>query len=329
MWARPGNHNPADQPAGASEPETQQVPAPAAGERTQPVAPAEAPPPAQPQPGPPPAPPPYPPEQWSATPSGPPPSEDTPAAVKAKRRLLRDPMSVVLAVIIVVALLAAGVLAAELYARHRAESVVAAAAECVVRDKVSVSFGPTPFLLEHFTGDYRDISIRTAGNQIRSAKGMKADIEVDNVDLHGHGNSKGTIGALNATITWTSNGIKETVQDSVPIVGGLVNSVTTNPSAGTVELKGALGLGSVTVKPEVAGNGLALTVVKVTAMGAPVPSETAQSALDIFASRLINDFPLGIHADRVQVTDNGVTAHFSTTNAAIPSAQSDPCFAKL
>jgi hypothetical protein len=44
----------------------------------------------------------------------------------------------------VIGLVAAGLLASELYARHRAESVVAAATECVVQDKASVSFGATP-----------------------------------------------------------------------------------------------------------------------------------------------------------------------------------------
>jgi hypothetical protein len=47
----------------------------------------------------------------------------------------------VLIAVTVIGLVAAGVLAGELYARHRAESVVAAATECVVQDKASVSFG--------------------------------------------------------------------------------------------------------------------------------------------------------------------------------------------
>lgn len=157
--------------------------------------------------------------------------------MKTKRRFLRDPLSIVLAVVIVVALLIAGVIGAELYARHRADSVVAAATQCVVQDKVSVSFGPTPFLLQHLTGNYRDISIKTAGNQIRSAKGMKADIHIDKVDLNGNANSKGTISALDANVTWSSEGIKQTVQDAVPFLGGLVNTVTTNPADGTVELR--------------------------------------------------------------------------------------------
>ena len=44
------------------------------------------------------------------------------------------------------------------------------------------------------TGHYGNISITTAGNQIREAKGMKAEIDIDDVRLADNGNSKGTIG---------------------------------------------------------------------------------------------------------------------------------------
>ncbi|EUA22666.1 hypothetical protein I552_7157 [Mycobacterium xenopi 3993] len=226
--ARPNNPGAAEAPTGQM-PSDQQ----SEGERTEQVpGPAEPPPgaPAQPTLDYPAVPPPYPQEYPAAPPPGQPPSEATPAPVKTKRRLFRDPLSVVLVVVIVLALLIAGVIAAELYARHRADSVVAAATECVVQDKVSVSFGPTPFLLQHVTGNYGDISIHTAGNQIRGAKGMKADIRIDKVDLHGTADSKGTIGALEADVTWTSDGIKQTVADAVPFLGGLVNTVRTNPA---------------------------------------------------------------------------------------------------
>jgi hypothetical protein len=249
--------------------------------------------------------------------------------VKTKRRFPGDPVSIALVLVIVAALVVAALIGGELYARHRADNVVAAATQCVVQDQAKVSFGPTPFLLQHLTGHYRDISIRTAGHQIRDAKGMTADININDVDLHGSADSKGTIGSLDATITWTTDGIKETLQKGVPFVGGLINSVSTDTSAGTVELNGALGLGSVTVKPTVADNGLSLQVVKVTAMGATLPHETAQSALDTFTSGLTKNYPLGIHADSVQVTNDGVVAHFSTRNASIPAGNTDPCFAHV
>lgn len=244
------------------------------------------------------------------------------------KNLFRDPLTIVLVVVIIVALVAAGLLGAELYARSRADDVVAAATECVVQDDVTVSFGPSPFLLQHMTGHYGNISIETAGNQIRDAKGMKAQIEIDDVRLHSTGDSKGTIGALDATITWTSEGIKQTVQNAIPVLGSLVTDVKTNPSDGTIELEAALG-SSVTTKPVVQDDGIALQMVNLEGLGFTLPREMVQPALDAFSAQLTKGYPLGIKADDVQVSDTGVSARFSTRNASIPAGETDPCFANL
>jgi hypothetical protein len=252
-----------------------------------------------------------------------------PGTGKRRFRFAGDPVSIVLVLVIVAALAIAGLVGGELYARHRADSVVASATQCVIQDGATASFGPSPFLLQHVMGHYKDITIHTAGHNIRNAKGMKADIEIDDVDLHGNADSKGTIGKLDANITWTSEGIQQTIQDSLPFIGGLVNGVSTDPSAGTIELTGAMGLGGVTVKPQVNDGQLSLQVSKVNALGVLVPHETAQTALDTFTAALLKQYPLGIKADSVQVTNDGVVAHFSTHNASIPAGGSDPCFAHV
>ena len=277
-------------------------------------------------PGPPPPSPQSAPGQAGPPPPAEPPQKDSSLLVKIKN-LFRDPLSIVLIAVIVVALVAAGVLAAELYARSRADDVVAAATECVVQDDVTVSFGASPFLLQHMTGHYGNISIETAGNQIRDAKGMKAQINIDDVRLQSSGDSKGTIGALDATITWTAEGIKETVQNAIPLIGSFVTDVKTNPSDGTIELEAALG--SITTKPTVQDGGLALQMVNLKGLGFTLPREMVQPALDAFSAQLTQNYPMNIKADDVQVTDTGVTARFSTRNASIPAGNEDPCFAGL
>jgi len=259
------------------------------------------------------------------------PPQDPGGLGKAKRRFhfRGDPVSIILVLVIVVALGIAGLVGGELYARHRANDVVASATECVVQDGATASFGPSPFLLQHIMGHYKDITIHTAGHNIRNAKGMKADIEIDDVDLHGNADSKGTIGKLDANITWSSDGIQQTIQNSVPFIGSLVNSVTTDPSAGTIELTGAMGLGGVTVKPQIDDGQLTLQVDKVNALGVLIPHETAQTALNTFTAAMLKQYPLGIRADSVQVTNDGVVAHFSTHNASIPPGQNDECFAHV
>jgi hypothetical protein len=244
------------------------------------------------------------------------------------KNIFRDPISIVLVVVIVVALALAGVIGAELYARNRADTVVARVVECVVQDEASASFGVMPpFLIQHMSGHYTNIHIETAGNQIREAKGMKVNLSINDVRLEDTANSSGTVGSLVANIDWSADGILKTIQDAIPLVGGFVSGVKTNPSAGTIELEGALG--SIVAKPAVVDGGIGLQVTELTGLGFMLPREAVQPALDVFATQLTKNYPMGIHADSVQVTDSGVVSQFSTQNAEIPKDRQDPCFAGL
>ena len=244
-----------------------------------------------------------------------------------RRGLFGDPLSMALALVIVVALALAGLIGAELYARNKADSIVAKAVSCVVRDSASASFGMRPFLLQHFTHSYRDMRVETAGNQIREAKGMKLQLRLDDVRMNQTAESAGTLGSLDADITWSSDGIQETVSGMIPLIGGLVSGVTPDPAAGTLEVVGPLG--TVTIKPQVADGGLNLQVLRVTGLGFTLPRETVQPALDAFTEQLTKNLPMGIRAESVGVTDSGVAARFVTRDATIPNAAQDPCFAGL
>jgi hypothetical protein len=241
-----------------------------------------------------------------------------------KRRSLRNPRSLLLIAIIVVALVVGGLAGAELYARHRADTILVAVAECVVKDKTTISFGVNPpFLWQHVTGHYTNISVTTAGNQVQEAKGMTAEVTLKDVRLQDSADSKGTIGSLNATLSWKSAGIKDTVAANLPVVGSLITGVSTDPAAGTVVMEGG---GSVTAKPVVSNGDLGLQVVDV---NGPLPKDTVQTALDNLTKKLNDNYPLGIHADSVEVTDTGVVGKFSSQNASIPKADANPCFARL
>jgi len=123
----------------------------------------------------------------------------------------------VLVVVIVVALVAAGVLAAELYARSRADDVVAAATECVVQDDVTVSFGASPFLIQHMTGHYGNISIETVAG---TADGDTAE------ELFGFTTAPTTAGVVaRGGITLQAAGTITTTHDTTAQVGG--DGVTT------------------------------------------------------------------------------------------------------
>ncbi|WP_406817227.1 DUF2993 domain-containing protein [Mycobacterium sp. M23085] len=333
QWGRPAHQGPFGQPP--TERPTERITTGGPG-HVPPPPPAQAPPPGQterfgtPQPNmqqpgypPPPTPPAGPTERLATQPGD---DEDG----KKKRRFGRDPVSVLLIFVIVFALIIAGLIGAELYVRHVADSKVAQAVACEVKDQATASFGVTPLMLwQQATKHYTNISVQTAGNNIRDAKGMKLSININDVRLKDTANSKGTIGSLDATISWTSDGIKQSVQNAIPVLGPFVtNTVTTHPADGTIELKGMLD--NITAKPVVSGTGLQLQIVSFNALGFTMPKESVQSTLDDFTSNLTKNYPLGIHADSVQVTDTGVASHFSTQNASIPTGNNnDPCFANL
>jgi hypothetical protein len=237
----------------------------------------------------------------------------------------RNRQSIVLIAVIVVALLAGGLAGGELYARHRADSILVAVAECVVEDGASISFGVNPpFLWQHITGHYTNISVRTAGDRVQGADGMTADVTLADVRLQETADSKGTIGSLEATLTWKSAGIKDTVAENLPGVGNLVTGVTTDPVAGTIIL--AAGDNSVTAKPVVEQGDLNLQVLDVKGS---LPKDAVQSALNDLTKKLNDNYPLGIHADSVEVTGSGVVGKFSSQDASIPTQDANPCFARL
>lgn len=244
---------------------------------------------------------------------------------------LRDPLSLFLIFVTTLALVVAGLIGTELYARHRANEKVAKATECETEDGATVSFGVSPpFLWQHINGHYTNISIHTAGNRIKDAKEMTADLSISDVRLQSTADSSGSIGALDATLTWPSTGIRDTVHDMVPLLGKIVDDVTTHPDDGTVEL--VSGLAGVIVRPTVQNHALSLELVKITGLAGifgGLAKETIQPQLDDFTEKLTSKYPMGIHADSLEVTDTGVIAKFSTRNASIPAHSDNPCFADL
>lgn len=257
----------------------------------------------------------------------PPERKPAPKASDGKReKRPRSRQVVVLSVVIVLALLAGGLAGAELYARDKAETLLVDVAECVVKDDADVSFGVNPpFLWQHVTGRYTNISVVTAGNRVQDADGMTADVTLENVRLADTADSKGTIGDLKATLTWKSAGIKDTIVQNLPGVGNLVTGVSTNPGDGTIILQAGEGA-AVTAKPVVINGDLGLQVLDVTG---PIPKDTVQTALDNLTKKLNDNYPLGIHADGVEVTESGVVGTFSSQDASIPREDANPCFAKL
>ena len=80
----------------------------------------------------------------------------------------------------------------------------------------------------------------------------------------------------------------------------------------------------------VSGNGLQLQIIDFNTLGFTLPKETVQSTLDDFLANLTKNFPLGIHADSVQVTSYRCAEPLLDPERHHPLRwHQDPCFANL
>ncbi|MFZ0833289.1 MAG: DUF2993 domain-containing protein, partial [Mycobacterium sp.] len=268
------------------------------------------------------------------------PTPAAPAPEPKRRPRWRDPISLVMILVVVLAVLAAGLFGAELYARHAANDVLKTAAACETKNDqeqtednlphVDVSFSSSPPVLwQYMTKHYSSIRVTTDGDHIGSVKGLKADIRIDDVRLDANANREGTIGSIDATVTWTSDGILQTIQDNLGIADFLVEGVKTDPAAGKVTLEGTLG-SSVVVEPKLENGNLRLIIPEdgIELVGFSLPKDSAQQELDD-ATKDLNDNALNVRADSVQVTSDGVQVHLSARNSDIPTGGEDTCFSSL
>lgn len=223
---------------------------------------------------------------------------------------------------VLVVAIAGGLVGAEALARGRAGKVVAATVKCVVGDDSSVSIaGVPPFLWQHFHGSYKSIRIQTSGNRIRDLAGMAIDLELRDVRPPA-ADFAGSVGSTDATLTWSVEGIKQTVRDALPVGGSLLTDVTADPGEGTIRLGNMLV--GVTVKPKLLDSGgITLEVVDTDGPGLDAV-DTLQPALDEYLGN--QTLPLSLHPDQLAVTDDRVTAHLSSADASLPADSGDDCY---
>lgn len=289
-------------------------------------------------------------QAWSrqmAPPVPPPPAQPT-----TKRKRSRGPVTFLLVIVIVLAIAAAGLLGAELYARTFAVDKIKSAAACFMEaseDSVDVSFETSPpVLMQYFEDKYTGFTITTHGPAIRSIEGMTANIAVDDVDRNGGANGQGTVGEINATIDWTSEGMRESANSALKeaideylegsflsFLGDwistdeVVTGIRTDASTGIVTLEGMFD-SSIAVKPETTADGgikLEIQPDGFTLGGdLDLPAEDLQSKLDEMTSEL-TDNEYNLRADSLEVTDSGVIAEFSASNIDIPASDGESgCF---
>lgn len=267
-----------------------------------------------------------------------------PAQPPAKRKRSRGPIAIFLILVIILATAAAGLVGAEFYARAVAVDKVKSAAACFIEgseDSVDVTFeNSPPVLMQYFDDKYSGFTIATNG-PIRGVDGVTTDIAVDDLNLNGGANDNGTIGAINATIDWTSEGMRQSANTALKeaideyLEGSflsflsdwistdeVVTNIVTDPSTGIVTLEGMFD-SRIAVKPETTADGgikLEIQPDGFTLGGdLDLPQKDLQEKLDEMTGEL-TDNKYNLRVDSLDVTDSGVIAKFSASNVDIPAS---------
>lgn len=217
-------------------------------------------------------------------------STNTPSTSTIKRRPL------LIALTVVAILLATVLVGGEAYARHTVASCISSQFEKEMGSKIDVRFGPKPMLITWIDGKVPSVRVNSDDTKFGPAVGMVVHAVFRDVELDDRKGS--TIGSSAADVTWSNEGIEETL-------GGLVTGVTSSESSGMLTLAVLGGLAELQLKPQIQNGMVEVETMSAQLLGIGVPPDLVQSIVDIF-TRSLQSYPLGMSATELKVTDSGV-----------------------
>ncbi|WP_084505552.1 LmeA family phospholipid-binding protein [Nocardia harenae] len=217
----------------------------------------------------------------------------------ARRTHRRRPL--VIALVVVVLLLGTAVVGTEAYARHRISQCISSQFEREMGSTIDVSFGPKPLLLTYIDGKVPEVTVDSNDNRFGPAEGMIVHATFTDVVLNDDGG--GSVGASSADVTWSNEGIAQTLT-------GMVSGVKSAASSGTVTMDVLGGLAQLEVRPQVRGDRVVVDTTGAQFLGIGLPTDLVQGIVDLFTESL-QAFPIGMRADRIAVTDSGIDVHLT------------------
>ncbi|WP_330233252.1 DUF2993 domain-containing protein [Nocardia sp. NBC_00508] len=204
--------------------------------------------------------------------------------------------NLLIALTVVAVLLATVLVGGEAYARHRVSSCISTQFEKEMGSKIDVSFGPKPMLVTWIDGKVSSVRVNSNDTKFGPAVGMVVHAVFRDVDVADPNGS--TIASSSADVTWSNEGIRETL-------GGLVSGVSSSAESGMLTLDVLGGLAELQLKPQVQNGTVEVETMSAQLLGIGVPADLAQSIVDIF-TRSLQSYPLGMAATNLQVTDSGI-----------------------
>lgn len=225
--------------------------------------------------------------------------------------------TVTIAVVLVAALVAV-LVGAEVYVRNRATTCLAQSFESELGTGVDVDLSWKPVLLQLLDRQVPSVALDSDDTAFGPAQQMQVHAEVNDVDLRDSAEGAGTIGSSSADVSWPTSGILATVQSQS--VGSLVTDVTADENAGTLTFTvGGQGLAEFTARPVVNGGVVTVETTDATILGIGLPTALVDGVVEILTSGL-QQYPLGMQATEVNVTDSGIDLRLEGGRFVLPEA---------
>ncbi|WP_040799008.1 LmeA family phospholipid-binding protein [Nocardia higoensis] len=213
-----------------------------------------------------------------------------PVTARVSRRTL------VIALALVATLLVTALVAAEAYARHRISNCISDQFEQQMGSKIDVGFGPKPLLLTWVDGKVSSVTVDSEGDKFGPAVGMDVHAKFEDLEMADDGS--GTVGSSSAEVTWSDEGIAETL-------GGLVSGVKSSASKDTITLDVLGGLAQLEVRPQVTAGAVDVQTMSAQLLGFGLPTDLVSGIVDVFTQSL-QSYPMGLQATGIEVTDDGI-----------------------
>ncbi|MEU8896688.1 DUF2993 domain-containing protein [Nocardia sp. NPDC048505] len=226
-------------------------------------------------------------------------------------RVSRRTLTIALGV--VVALLVALVVGGEAYARHRVAECISAQFEQEMGSKIDVGFGVKPLLITYLDDKVGAVTVDSDDSKFGPAVGMVVHAKFNDLEMVDGGKGGGTIGSSSADVSWSNEGIRETL-------AGLVTGVSSSKSTGMLTLKVLGGLAELQVKPVITNGAVQVQTQSAELLGLGLPTDLVQGIVDVI-SKSLQSYPLDMKPTEIGVTDDGITVKLAGGRSELPAGQ--------
>ncbi|NUS42634.1 MAG: DUF2993 domain-containing protein [Mycobacteriaceae bacterium] len=219
---------------------------------------------------------------------------------------------------LVAALLVAVLIGGEAYARHVVKDCLTSQFREQLGSDVDVRLGGKPVLVEMIDHKVPKITIKSKDGRFGPAAGMSVHAVARDIRLEGDSKRAGTIGSSQADVSWGNQGIAATLK-AQPF-GGLISAVSSNPSDGTLTFQVGPALAQFVVKPVITNGTVDVQTKEASVLGFGLPTDLVDGIVKVIADGLQN-YPIGMQAKTLKVTDDGVQLHLAGNAYDLPNAK--------